>query len=77
MACMECSGLPEPSQKKSYLVHLANDKGESHDIIVQTSCTHDMQEWVDGMVFPDGIENPRVIFIDAEAAAHVPIVAHL
>ena len=75
MNCNECLGLPEPPAKKSYLVHLANDKGEKHDIIVQTSCIHDMQEWVNGKVFP--IDNPRVIGIDAEAAAHVPIVANL
>lgn len=75
MACNGCAGMPNPPQKKSYLVHLANAKGESHDIIVQTSCLHDLQEWVDSKIFP--IDNPRVIGIDAQAAAHVPIVAHL
>lgn len=75
MACDKCWASPEAPAKKSYLVHLANDRGESHDIIVQTSCIHDMQEWVDSKTFP--IDNPKVIHIDAEAAAHVPIVANL
>jgi hypothetical protein len=75
MTCNGCTGMPHPPQKKSYLVHLANDKGESHAIIVQTSCIHDMQQWVDSKVFP--IDNPKVIYIDAQAAAHVPIVANL
>lgn len=75
MSCVNCMGLPDPPQKKSYLVHLANERGESHDIIVQTTCIHDMQEWVDSRVFP--IDHPQVIHIDAEAAAHVPIVANL
>lgn len=75
MTCNRCTGLTDPPRKKSYLVHLANNKGESHDIIVQTSCPHDMQEWVNSKTFP--IDAPQVIGIDAEAAAHVPIVANL
>jgi hypothetical protein len=67
--------MSNPPQKKSYLVRLANDKGESHDIIVQTCCVHDMQEWVDSKIFP--IDNPKVIGIDAEAAAHVPMIVNL
>lgn len=73
MACDDCWALPTPPPKKSYLVHLANEKGETHKIIVQTVCTHDMQQWVDTQTFP--IENPKVIFIDEKAAAHIPIVA--
>lgn len=73
MACDNCWALAVPPQKKSYLVHLANEKGETHKIIVQTVCTHDMQEWVDSQLFP--IEGPRVIFIDDQAARHIPIVA--
>lgn len=73
MACSQCWALSEPPPKKSYLVHLSNDKGESHKIIVQTICTHDMQEWVDSQIFP--IANPKVIYIDDQSAAHIPIVA--
>ncbi|MBZ4581106.1 hypothetical protein [Mycobacterium avium] len=54
----------------SYLVHLANDLGQGHDIIVQTCCPHGMQEWVDTRSWP--ISNPKVIGIDAKAAAHIP-----
>lgn len=75
MACNQCWALPEPPAKKSYLVHLANTKGESLDIVVQTSCIHDMQEWVDTKDLP--IEGAKVIYIDAEKASHVPIVANL
>lgn len=75
MACDGCVSLPTPSRKKSYLVSLGNDKGESLDIVVQTVCTHDMQEWVDSKVFP--ISNPRVKNIDPYFAAHVPIVVNL
>ncbi|HEY1466383.1 MAG TPA: hypothetical protein VGF11_04955 [Acidimicrobiales bacterium] len=74
-ACDVCVSLPTPLQKKSYLVSLVNDKGESLDIIVQTVCTHGMQEWVDSKVFP--ISNPKVKSIDPYGASHVPIVVNL
>lgn len=57
----------------SYLVTLSNDEGEIEKIIVQTTCTHGMQEFVDSL--PNlKIKNPVVIDIDAQAAKHVPII---
>lgn len=73
MACEVC--WTTPPKMHSYLVHLSNDQGESHDIIVQTPCTHNMQEWVDEHAVAFPIANPKVIHIDAETASHVPIVS--
>jgi hypothetical protein len=71
MVCKDCHALPELPQKHAYLVTLANSMGQIHKIIVQTSCIHDMQEWVDAQTFP--ISNPRVIDIDAKSVSHVPL----
>jgi hypothetical protein len=56
----------------SYLITLSNDEGEIQKIIVQTTCTHDMQAFVDGLTDLK-IKNPVVIHIDDRAARHVPI----
>ena len=76
MTCDICWQIPQSPKKHSYLVQLSNDAGEALDIVVQTPCTHDMQEWVTEQArlgrLP--IRDPKVINIDAKAAAHIPIV---
>lgn len=57
----------------SYLVTLSNDEGEIQKIIVQTACTHGMQEFVDSLTDLK-IKNPVVIDIDDRAARHIPII---
>ncbi len=55
---------------RSYLVTLSNDAGEIQKIIVQTTCTHDMQEFVDTIGDLE-IRNPVVI--DIELVNHIPV----
>ena len=58
---------------RSYLVTLSNDDGEIQKIIVQTSCIHDMQEFINGLSDLK-ISNPVVIDIDEKTARHIPII---
>lgn len=47
---------------RSYLITLLNDQGEMQKIIVQTSCLHGMQEFIDSL--PDlKIRNAVVVDI--------------
>ena len=64
--CAETAG-------RSYLVTLSNEDGEIQKIIVQTSCIHDMQEFVDSLTDLK-IKNPVVIDIDDKTARHIPII---
>lgn len=88
MACDLCWAVPQPAKKHSYLVHLLDAKTNEVGLtIVQTPCVHDVQEWLqdvasrgDLVVVNPATEerftmrNPMVMHIDAEAAAHIPIV---
>jgi hypothetical protein len=72
MACNDSVCWMTPQPKRSYLVQLSNDLGEKMDIVVQSPCSHGMQEFVDGLRL--SIRNPRVINIDTQKAAHIPIL---
>lgn len=69
---MTCNCWMTPQPRRSYLVQLSNDAGEKLDIVVQSRCSHLMQEFVDGLDLP--IKDPRVINIDDKTARHVPIL---
>lgn len=74
MACTTCLALPTPPKRQSYFVQLSNEKGESHDCIVQTSCPHDLQQWIDDNSVNFPIVHPRIINVNARVAAHIPLV---
>lgn len=73
MACDNCWATPQ-SKKHSYLVQMSNEAGELFVCVVQTECTHDLQEWVDANADQFPIKNPRVISVDPKAASHIPLV---
>lgn len=74
MACKTCRALPEPPKRQSYFVQLSNEAGESFDCIVQTTCPHDLPQWIEEHSAKFPIVHPRVINVDAKIAAHVPTV---
>lgn len=88
MTCSICWAIPDgPRAKRSYLVELIDAKtNRGGSCVVQSECTHDMQEWIthlasQGVLMvssPVGekfrMDDPVVVNIDAEKAAHVPIV---
>ena len=74
MACSSCWAVPQLPRKHSYLVQLSNALGEPLDIVVQTSCLHDLQSWVDENAALFSITNPKVINVDAKRASHIPII---
>lgn len=75
MACKTCRNLPEPPKRQSYFVQLSNDAGEGMNCIVQTTCPHDLQQWIDEHAGDFPIVHPRVINVDAKIAAHIPVVS--
>lgn len=85
--CDTCWALPQPMKKHSYLVTLIDSAtGKLGRCIVQSECPHGMQEYLQDLAghgslsvmderdeeFP--MDNPTVVGIDIEAAAHIPIV---
>jgi hypothetical protein len=87
MTCSHCWAIDGPRPKRSYLVELIDAKSNrGGSCVVQSECDHDMQEWITHLArqgalmvcSPDGekfrMDNPVVVNIDAEKAAHVPIV---
>ena len=46
--------------ERSYLITLSNDEGEIQKIVVRTSCTHDMQQFVSSLQDLK-IKNPVII----------------
>lgn len=87
MAC-NCGTIPAPQEKHSYLIDLLDGVTARWGcIIVQTVCLHDLQEWLTNQASQGGLtvddretgekfimHAPRVMKIDAKAAAHVPLV---
>ena len=88
MTCI-CWAIPAdgPRRKRSFLVELIDAKtNRGGSCVVQSECSHDMQEWMQHLAdqgalmvcASDGekfrMDNPVVVNIDAEKAAHVPIV---
>jgi hypothetical protein len=73
MACRSCKMLPTPPKRQSYLVQLSNDQGAKYDCVVQTTCPHDLQTWIDEHAGDFPIVHPKVINIDAKIAAHIPL----
>lgn len=88
--CQICWTLPAPASKHSYLIYLVDEvTNKGGYTIFQSSCPHGMQEWAQelaehgNLVVVESLEDgapsfnvtaPRVIMIDSEAAAHIPIV---
>lgn len=84
MSCNVCSSQPE---LHSYLVHLVDEvTNKAGRTVVQSPCQHDIQQWLSevaleqgGLMVEDYHENlfsmtkPRVLHVDAEAAAHIPL----
>lgn len=58
---------------RSYLVTLMDQQG-IHQIIVQTPCVCDIQEWVSAHQIDLGMIDPVVLGTDEEAAKHIPVV---
>jgi hypothetical protein len=88
MAC-NCGAIPAPQEKHSYLIHLLDARSARWGrIIVQSPCTHDLQEWLTSLAAASGgitvtdketeekftMYEPRVMKIDPRGAAHVPLV---
>ncbi len=62
---------------QSFLVTMLDwGTGEECRIIVQTDCTHDMQQFVNKLAANGQIPiaNPVVIDIDDRAARHIPVI---
>lgn len=87
MACSLCWVNPQSPSKHSYLIELTDDiTGRWGRCVFQSECVHGMQEWADHLASINSLwvhdENderflmlhPVVIRVDAEAAAHLPIV---
>lgn len=85
MAC--CPVCVMPRSKHSYLIDLVDDEtGQWGQCVVQSVCSHGMQEWMNTLaseakLYVVGTEgekflmlHPRVIHVDTEKAAHLPIV---
>lgn len=82
--------MTAPQPKHSYLVHLLDYVTLEEGLtVVQASCTHGIQDLLQGIAYHSGgllvgrslegddlftMHNPVVMDIDAEAAAHLPIV---
>lgn len=86
-SCEICWTVPQPQKKHSYLVTLIDSvTAKTGQIVMQTTCTHDAQEWVEGLaatgslVITDdsgeswNMDHPTIVNIDAKAAAHIPLV---
>lgn len=89
MSCTQCWSFPQPRQRKrNFLIHLIDTETIRWGrCVVQSECSHGMQEWVDeltramgGLIVNDSAGNeftmhhPRVVDIDAKAAEHLPIM---
>lgn len=74
MACSDCKALPTPPKRQSYFVQLANEAGEGFNCIVQTTCPHDLQQWIDEHSGDFPIVHPKVINVNGRIAAHIPVV---
>lgn len=89
MACDICWAIPQLQEKQSYLVHLVDKiTNRAGLFIMQSECTHDTQEWVQGLADngslvvtnPDdhsdqfSMANPVVVHVDDKAARHIPLV---
>lgn len=66
----------------SYLVTMVDRMtGEHQRVIVQSDCSHGMQEYIDRLVVAGSrdirLSSPVVIDIDERAARHIPIRHHL
>jgi hypothetical protein len=90
MACEVCAVVPQPRKKHSYLISLIDtETARMGWCVVQSECTHDMQEWISDQAYHGGLEvmdkplgadnqtftmfHPTVLYIDPKAAAHIPI----
>lgn len=86
MACSLCWACP-PHGQRSYLVHLLDTQTAAWGrCIVQSECSHGMQEWADSLAARRELfvhdeqgekflmEHPRVVRIEKEAAEHLPLV---
>lgn len=90
MNCELCEVVGQPQKKRSYLVFLLDaltcDEGVT---VVQSECACDMQEWLQNVASVSGglkvgrpgamdeyflMHRPIVTHIDAESAAHIPVV---
>jgi hypothetical protein len=59
---------------KSYLVTLVDQEtGDLQRIVVQSDCSHNMQEFVDGLVDLK-LAHPIVVDIDEQVVRHLPLV---
>lgn len=66
----------------SYLVTMVDRvTGEHQRVIVQSGCSHGMQEYIDQQVAQGSLDirlaHPVVIDIDDRAARHVPVRHHI
>lgn len=88
MACPLC-WVPSPQApgRHSYLIELTDDKtGRWGRCVFQSDCPHGMQEWAEYLASRSDLWvhderderflmlHPRVVHVDALAAAHLPIV---
>lgn len=88
MTCSICWAIDDgPRRKRSFLVELIDAKtNRGGSCVVQSECSHDMQEWLTHLArqgslmvcTPAGekfrMDDPVVVNIDTDKAAHVPIV---
>lgn len=87
MACSLCWAIPQPRKKVSFLVYLSDEEtGRWGRCVFQSECGHGMQEWAQtlagqGVLYVHDendekflMTKPRVIYVDSEAATHLPIM---
>lgn len=87
MAC-KCWAILTPREKHSYLIDfLDTETARWGRCVFQSECPHGMQEWADHLAAAGQLlvhdkntgekfqmDHPRVMGVDAYAAAHLPIV---
>ncbi len=88
MACSLCWVSPSVTPSKhSYLIELTDEQtGRWGRCVFQSECPHGMQEWATHLAEQGALYvhdeagerflmlHPRVMHVDAEAAAHIPTV---